>query len=98
MIKRPIIYGACLSVLFGGLISCNNGATTDNKNEEEIHNPATQTIPDEAKELIGRWDITVEKEGKQVPSWLEIKLSGFNTLVGYFVSDAGSADLCRILS
>ncbi len=91
MIKRPIIYGACLSVLFGGLLSCNNEAATDNKNAEEIHNPATQTIPEEAKELIGRWDITVDKEGKQVPSWLEIKLSGFNTLVGYFVSDAGSA-------
>jgi hypothetical protein len=25
------------------------------------------------------------------PSWLEVKLSGFKTLVGYFVSDAGSA-------
>lgn len=45
----------------------------------------------EAKDLIGRWDITVDKNGKTAPSWLEVKLSGFKTLVGYFVSESGSA-------
>ena len=91
MIKRPIVYAASLGLLFSTFTSCNNAETKADNSADEVHNAATQTIPEEAKELIGRWDITVEKDGKQVPSWLEIKLSGFNTLVGYFVSDAGSA-------
>lgn len=42
--------------------------------------------------VIGHWDITVDQEnGHQVPSWLEVKLSGFRTLVGHFVSAEGSA-------
>ncbi len=41
--------------------------------------------------IIGRWDLTVQTEKQSVPSWLEVKLSGFKTLVGYFVGDAGSA-------
>ncbi|NGF58113.1 DUF1080 domain-containing protein [Parapedobacter sp. SGR-10] len=83
-----------LFILLGSMmgvtqISCND--VHKDKQKEEIHNPATQTIPKEAEGLIGRWDITVDKEGKEVPSWLEVKLSGFNTLVGGFVSDAGSS-------
>ncbi|WP_262249321.1 3-keto-disaccharide hydrolase [Parapedobacter soli] len=61
------------------------------KQEEEIHNAATQVVPEEAEGLIGRWDLTVNKEGKEVPSWLEVKLSGFDVLVGAFVADAGSS-------
>jgi len=45
----------------------------------------------EPKDLIGRWDITVDVDGKSAPSWLEVKLSGFKTLVGYFVATSGSA-------
>jgi hypothetical protein len=42
--------------------------------------------------IIGHWDLTVDMGNNQmVPSWLEVKLSGFKTLVGYFVADAGSA-------
>ena len=44
-----------------------------------------------AKDLIGRWDITMDQDGKAVPSWLEVKLSGNSTLVGYFVGVSGSA-------
>ncbi len=40
---------------------------------------------------IGRWDLTVDLGNKKVPSWLEIKLSGIKTLVGYFVAEGGSA-------
>lgn len=40
---------------------------------------------------IGRWDLMVDLGNKQVPSWLEVKLSGIKTLVGYFVADGGSA-------
>lgn len=48
-------------------------------------------VPDDNKAIIGRWDLTVNKDDKMVPSWLEVKLSGVKTLVGYFVADGGSA-------
>ncbi|CAL1518490.1 DUF1080 domain-containing protein [Chitinophaga sp. MM2321] len=41
--------------------------------------------------LIGRWDIKVNENGTEKPSWLEVELSGFHTLVGRFVSTGGSA-------
>ena len=41
--------------------------------------------------VIGRWDLTVQMGDQSVPSWLEVKLSGLKTLVGYFVAEAGSA-------
>ncbi len=41
--------------------------------------------------LIGRWNLTVVENGEQKPSWLEVELSGFRTLVGRFVSTGGSA-------
>ena len=37
--------------------------------------------------IEGRWDITVDKGDKKVPSWLDVRHSGNRTLVGYFVSD-----------
>jgi Domain of Unknown Function (DUF1080) len=41
--------------------------------------------------LVGRWDIKVNENGTERPSWLEVELSGFSTLVGRFVSTGGSA-------
>lgn len=42
--------------------------------------------------VIGHWDITVDKGNNEiVPSWLDVKLSGFRTLAGHFVSAEGSA-------
>ncbi len=41
--------------------------------------------------IEGRWDLTMNKDGKMVPSWLEVHHSGLETLVGYFVADGGSA-------
>lgn len=52
---------------------------------------AVKTRTAAPKDLIGRWDITVDENGKSAPSWLEVKLSGFRTLVGYFVASSGSA-------
>lgn len=46
------------------------------------------------KPLEGKWDLTVDRaDGKPaVPAWLEVKHSGINMLVGYFVApDGGSA-------
>ena len=41
--------------------------------------------------VIGRWDLTVNMGDRIAPSWLEVKLSGLNTLVGHFVAEGGSA-------
>src|SRR6478609_7361936 len=41
--------------------------------------------------IEGRWDIVIEKDGKFLPSWLEVEHSGVKTLVGRFVYAGGSA-------
>jgi hypothetical protein len=43
------------------------------------------------EEIIGKWDLEVIKGDSILPSWLEVKLSGNRTLVGYFVAESGSA-------
>jgi len=46
----------------------------------------------DAKKLLeGRWDMVITKDGKELPSWLEIRHSGNATLVGRFVYAFGSA-------
>jgi hypothetical protein len=54
-------------------------------------NSANMTFAQNEKELIGKWDLTVDMDGKEAPSWLEVKLSGISTLVGYYVAHNGSA-------
>ncbi|MDX2430331.1 MAG: hypothetical protein QNK35_05320, partial [Bacteroides sp.] len=57
--------------------------------------------------LIGKWDLTINMTNDQMenlglfrhglmasdgfPGWLQVKLSGFSTLVGYYVGYEGSA-------
>lgn len=41
--------------------------------------------------IEGWWDITVHTPAREVPSWLEVRLSGSRTLVGQFVGGSGSA-------
>ena len=41
--------------------------------------------------LEGRWDITIDVDGKPAPAWLEVRHSGNKTLVGQFVCVVGSA-------
>lgn len=41
--------------------------------------------------LIGRWDLVINRDGKQLPSWLEVTHSGLSTLVGRYVGAGGSA-------
>jgi hypothetical protein len=50
--------------------------------------PAT---PSDTVTIQGRWDITVDVDGKKSPSWLEIRHSGLHMLVGRFVGIGGSA-------
>jgi hypothetical protein len=45
----------------------------------------------EASPLEGRWDLTLQGNGKSWPSWLEVSHSGTHTLVGQFVGIGGSA-------
>ena len=52
-------------------------------------NQATAQVKD-SRPIIGRWDLTVQMD-RVAPSWLEVKLSGLKTLVGYFVAEGGSA-------
>lgn len=41
--------------------------------------------------IEGRWDLNITKNGKVVPSWLEVNHSGIRTMVGHFVGEGGSA-------
>ena len=41
--------------------------------------------------IEGRWDMTIDMSGKEVPSWFEIRHSGLHTLVGQFVGAGGSS-------
>jgi hypothetical protein len=51
------------------------------------HTPAIDKDP----EVIGRWDITIDKDSKSLPSWLEVQKSGTKTLIGRFTYAFGSA-------
>jgi len=41
--------------------------------------------------IVGRWDLKVRDGEREYPSWLEVRLSGFRTLVGSYVGQFGSA-------
>ncbi len=41
--------------------------------------------------IEGRWNMVISQDGKELPSWLEIRPSGSRTLVGRFVYAMGSA-------
>ena len=41
--------------------------------------------------IEGRWNMTILKEAKEVPSWLEVRHSGLHMLIGEFVGESGSA-------
>jgi hypothetical protein len=52
---------------------------------------ATGVTQAQPKPIEGRWDLTITKDGSELPSWLEVRHSGHNTLVGRFVYAFGSA-------
>ncbi len=49
------------------------------------------SLAQEGHALEGRWNLTINEDGKEVPSWLEVRHSGNNTLVGSFCYKFGSA-------
>lgn len=44
-----------------------------------------------ANPIEGRWDITIDVDGKPSPSWLEVRHSGHSMLIGQFTGIVGSA-------
>lgn len=88
LFKENMIHKKFLALALGCSLMTTT-ATTLQASDNFI--PAHTVKAAEAKDLIGRWDITVDENGKPVPSWLEVKLSGYSTLVGYFVAASGSA-------
>lgn len=53
-------------------------------------NAKNYQLKPEMPTIIGRWDITIDWNGKPVPSWLEVNHSG-NILAGQYVGIVGSA-------
>lgn len=53
--------------------------------------PQQDHQPTSAASIEGRWDMTIEDNGKKSPSWLEVVHSGHKRLVGYYVGISGSA-------
>lgn len=83
MQKNLFLFGMCCWLAAGQAMALPATETSSNR----THRPAAA----DPKDLIGRWDITIDRDGKPAPSWLEVKLSGNRTLVGYFVGITGSA-------
>ncbi|MCM4163897.1 MULTISPECIES: DUF1080 domain-containing protein [unclassified Arenibacter] len=52
---------------------------------------ATVAYAQQINPMEGRWDMVISQDGKELPSWLEIRHSGTRTLVGRFVYAMGSA-------
>jgi hypothetical protein len=52
---------------------------------------AMAVVAQDTSAIIGRWDLTVYEDSRQVPSWLEVQPSGFRTILGRFVGGGGSA-------
>jgi len=52
---------------------------------------STSSFSQDSKLLEGRWDLTMTVNGKERPSWLEVRHSGEHALVGRFCYVAGSA-------
>lgn len=49
------------------------------------------TFAQEGHPLEGKWNLTITEDGKEFPSWLEVRHSGTNTMVGRFCYKFGSA-------
>lgn len=47
--------------------------------------------PKAAQPIEGRWNITIDMDGTKLPSWLEVRHSGYKTLIGQFTATSGSA-------
>jgi hypothetical protein len=55
---------------------------------ESAHPQESKDTPQ--KKILGRWDLTIGSTGRTHPAWLEVRLSGYRTLVGSYVGQMGS--------
>src|SRR3569833_234164 len=53
--------------------------------------PAAHAQQTKDPDVIGRWDLTIDKDVKSLPSWLEGQKSGTHTLIGRYTYAFGSA-------
>jgi hypothetical protein len=75
----------CFTV--AGLLLAGAGALAQQPERPRRQRPARERV---IPPVIGRWDLTVQSGEGTYPSWLELQLSGYKTLVGYFVHRGGS--------
>jgi len=78
--RRLLLTAAGLTLALMGLIANDRRAAGDDTSGRVGPPP-----------VIGRWDLTVHDPQGDYPSWLEVRRSGYTTLVGQFVGRFGSA-------
>ena len=86
--NNQFLTGVLICFLFFSFSSCTSEG---NKESTEVQSEASSVNRGELEKLVGRWDISVNENGENTPAWLEVRLSGFSTLVGSFVGNSGSA-------
>lgn len=86
--KNQFFTGALICFLF---FSFSIPTNASNKVSSEPSAKSEKESKVDPSELMGRWNITVNENGKSTPAWLEVRLSGYSTLVGSFVGNSGSA-------
>lgn len=69
------LFAVSLTALLG------TASAADDPNPFSKHAPAP---------IVGRWDLKVRAGDLEYPSWLEVRLSGYRTLVGTYVGRFGS--------
>lgn len=83
--KRQLTSPVCIChyfVLVAILLIFSTATATANRLPLHIASDST---------IEGRWDLTISVDGKEQPSWLEIRHSGTHRLIGHFVGSGGSA-------
>lgn len=85
MLRRPFLQRAAqtAAVVSASAVLVLGIATVFARDDEK---PAKQRLP-----ILGRWDMTVQTPEGEYPSWLEVRRSGYRTLVGSYVGQFGSA-------
>ena len=71
-------------LVMGSLVFSLLVSTAAKANDQDFKKPLASAIE-------GRWDMTINVDGKESPSWLEVTHSGTKWLVGYYVGISGSA-------
>jgi hypothetical protein len=82
---KKILTGNLKRIFFSVLMMVILGSVKKSEAQTN-HVPQSDSVA-----IQGRWDITIDVNGKMTPSWLEVKHSGLKMLVGRFVGPGGSA-------